>query len=284
MRVRSAVTTLAVLAAAGGVGVAVIRGTGPLPDPEGCTAVVEGPQVLLDTEQADNAALIAAIGVHPDLQARADSIALSTAYQESKIVNVEHGDRDSLGLFQQRPSQGLGTEAEILDPVHATNAFYDALEKIDGYETMRITEAAQKVQRSAFPEAYEDHAEDGRALASALTGYSRHAFTCVVRHDDGDAAGAVRTVREEMKNLFDLTGTRSGAQGIDLPVASGTPESRRRGWAIASYLVAQANRLGIGEVRFDGKVWTAGSLSEDGWRDATGSAISGPVHVEITTS
>ena len=281
MRVRSAVTTLAVLAAAGGVGVAVIRGTGPLPDPEGCTAVVEEHEVLLDTEQAENAALIAAIGVHRGLPARAVSIALATAYQESKIVNVEHGDRDSLGLFQQRPSQGWGTEAEILDPVHATNAFYDALEKIDGYESMRITEAAQKVQRSAFPEAYEDHAEDGRALASALTGYSRHAFTCVVRHDEGDAAGSVGTVREEMKNLFDLTGVGSGAQGLDLSLGARTAESRRRGWAIASYLVAQADRLGIGEVRFDGKVWNAGDLSEEGWRDSTGSPIVGPVHVEV---
>ena len=170
MRVRSAVTTLAVLAGVGAVGVAVVRGTGPLPDPEGCTALVEGHHVALDTEQAENAALIAAIGVHRDLPARAVSIALATAYQESKMINVEHGDRDSLGLFQQRPSQGWGTEAQILDPVHATNAFYDALVKIDGYESMRITEAAQKVQRSAYPEAYEDHAEDGRALFTVAVG------------------------------------------------------------------------------------------------------------------
>ena len=58
------------------------------------------------------------------------------------------------------------------DPYYAINAFYDALEKIDDYKSMRITEAAQKVQRSGFPEAYEDHAADARALASVLTGYS----------------------------------------------------------------------------------------------------------------
>jgi hypothetical protein len=281
VRVRSAVATLAVLGGLGGVGVAVIRGAGPLPDPEGCTAVVEGHEVLLDTEQAENAALIAAIGVHRGLPARAVSIALATAYQESKMVNIEHGDRDSLGLFQQRPSQGWGTEAEILDPVHATNAFYDALVKIDGYEAMRITEAAQKVQRSAFPEAYEDHAEDGRALASALTGWSRHTFTCVVRHDDADVPGTVATVRQEVANLFGLTADPSGTRGLDLAVGRRTPEHLREGWAIASYLVAQANRLGISEVRFDGKVWAAGDASEDGWRDATGSPLAGPVHVEI---
>jgi hypothetical protein len=281
VRVRSAVATLAVLAGAGGVAVAVVRGTGPLPDPEGCTAVVEKHKVVLDTEQAENAALIAAIGVHRNLPARAVSIALATAYQESKMVNIEHGDRDSLGLFQQRPSQGWGTEAQILDPVHATNAFYDALVKIDGYEGMRITEAAQKVQRSAFPEAYEDHAEDGRALASALTGWSHHSFTCVVRHDDGDIAGTVATVRQEVANLFDLTGARSGDHGLDLTIGDATPEKLRRGWAIASYLVAQADRLGITEVQYDGKAWHAGSASEHGWRDATGSPISGPLHVEI---
>lgn len=281
MRVRSAVATLAVLAGVGGVAVAVVRGAGPLPDPEGCTAVVQQHEVLLDTEQAENAALIAAIGVHRNLPARAVSIALATAYQESKMVNIEHGDRDSLGLFQQRPSQGWGTESEILDPVHATNAFYDALVKIDGYESMRITEAAQKVQHSAFPEAYEDHAEDGRALASALTGWSHHAFTCVVRHGDGDVPGTVATVRQEVANLFGLTGARSGRRGLDLTIGGRAPAELRRGWAIASYLVAQANRLGIGEVRYDGKVWRSGDASEDGWRDATGSAISGPLHVEI---
>ena len=80
---------------------------------------------------------------------------------------------------------GWGTAKQVRDPYYATNAFYDALEKIDGYETMRITEAAQKVQRSGFPEAYEDHAIDARALASVLTGYSPGGlFTCVVHEPD----------------------------------------------------------------------------------------------------
>lgn len=293
MRVRSAVVTLAVLTGAGGLGVAVIRGTGPLADPEGCTAVVEGHTVELDTEQAENAALIAAIGVRRGLPARAVSIALATAYQESKIVNIEHGDRDSLGLFQQRPSQGWGTETQILDPVYSTNKFYDALVRIDGYETMRITEAAQKVQRSAFPEAYEDHAEDGRALASALTGWSKHAFTCVVRHDaeeepdDLDGAGLTHraaVVREELENVFGkqaLGGFQAGGvsnghmegsahyegRAIDVFVRPINAGNKRRGWAMASYLVAQADRLGVAHVIFDDRIWTAGDLSENGWRD-----------------
>ena len=155
-----------------GSAVALWRGSGPLPDPEGCSVTLDGHRVELSTEQSENATLIAAIGVQRGLPARAVSIALATAYQESKIRNLDHGDRDSLGLFQQRPSQGWGTAEQVRDPYYATNAFYDALEKIDGYETMRITEAAQAVQRPGFPEAYEDHATDARALASALTGYS----------------------------------------------------------------------------------------------------------------
>lgn len=277
MRFRSALLTLALLGGAGAAGVAVYRGTGPLPDPEGCTAMVEGHTVFLDTEQAENAALIAGIGVNRGLPARAVSIALATAYQESKIINVEHGDRDSLGLFQQRPSQGWGTTDEILDPVHATNAFYDALVKIDGYETMRITEAAQKVQRSAFPEAYQDHAEDGRALASALTGWSAHTFTCVVRHQDtvaDDLRGA--TLRQEVSNVFGRAGASSGSLSTTFAVGAPTPEVLREGWAIASYLIARAERLGITRVSYDGRTWSSDDASEDGWvaSDAVRTTIS----------
>src|SRR3954466_300807 len=163
-----------------GVGVMFYRGVGPLPDPEGCQAKVGGVTVDLSTEQAENASLIAAVGVRRGLPARAVSIALATAFQESKLRNLDHGDRDSVGLFQQRPSQGWGTAAQIRRPDYSINKLHDELQKVDGYQTMRITEAAQKVQRSGFPEAYEDHAADSRALASALTGYSPARFSCVV--------------------------------------------------------------------------------------------------------
>ena len=104
-----------------------------------------------DPEQTGNAALIAALSIKRGLPPRAATIALTTAYQESKILNITYGDRDSLGLFQQRPSQGWGTEKQIMDPVYSTNKFYDALVKVKGYENADITEIAQKVQRSGFP-------------------------------------------------------------------------------------------------------------------------------------
>ena len=99
----------------------------PFLAPDQCTAEVGGHAVVLDPSQARYAGLITAIAVERGLPARAASIALAAAYQESDLRNLRGGDRDSAGLFQQRPSQGWGTVAEVRDPVHATNAFYDAL-------------------------------------------------------------------------------------------------------------------------------------------------------------
>ena len=124
----------------------------PFVSPDLCTATVDGHTVSLDPEQAEHAGLITAIAVSRGLPARAASIALATAYQESDLRNLEGGDRDSLGLFQQRPSQGWGEPEEILDPVYATNAFYDALVqdrrlRVDGDHRRRAGGAALGVPR-----------------------------------------------------------------------------------------------------------------------------------------
>jgi hypothetical protein len=267
------------------------RGVGPLPDPEGCQAAVGGVTVDLSTEQAENASLISAIAVRRGMPARAASIALATAFQESKLRNLDHGDRDSIGLFQQRPSQGWGSSQQIQDPYYSINRFYDALAKIDGYQNMRITEAAQKVQRSGFPEAYEAHAPDGRALASALTGNSPGGFSCVVhaatglRHETSGSSGLTpraERVRSDLANAFgDLPQGGAKGRAFDVLVASGTQPDRRRGWAVASYLVAHASRLDIKQVAFDGRVWTAGQRSEHGWRAGSGATSTEAVHVEV---
>ncbi len=262
---------LAVLAMVAGVGFAIWRGAGPLPDPEGCYATVERREVGLAPDQGRNAALIAAIGVRRGLPARAVSIALATAYQESKIRNLDYGDRDSVGIFQQRPSQGWGTVRQIQNEKYAIGKFYEALEKVDGYQSMRITEAAQLVQRSGFPEAYEDHAEDARVLASALTGYSPGgAFTCVVR--EPDEYGSADEVAASLADAFGPVSTeRTGArQDLRVPVPSGS-EGNRRGWAFAQYLVAYAGELKIASVAFDGYVWRTGRDSEDGWTSSEAS-------------
>jgi hypothetical protein len=288
---------LAILAVVAGLAVMLQEGVGPLlPGHDRCRAEVGGVGGVglpPPHDQAENASLIAATAVRRGMPARAASIALATAYQESKLYNLDHGDRDSQGLFQQRPSQGWGTEEQIQDEHYSINKFFEALEKIDGYQTMRITEAAQEVQRSGFPEAYQDHAEDGRALASALTGYSPHAFSCVVDPADdlaeqsaGESGLTPRAVRVR-KDLeaafgpqslggFEPGGVRSGhmsgsahydGRAIDIFFRPINETNKRLGWAMASYLVANADRLDIGHVIFDKRIWTAGERSEDGWRD-----------------
>ena len=294
--------TGAALVALAGVGVATAVGYGvhdllddvsPLFQPDECTATVSGHTVTLDPEQAENAALITAVSVGRGMPARAATIALATAYQESKLYNLETGDRDSAGLFQQRPSQGWGTRAQVMDPYYATNAFYDALEKVDGYEDMRVTVAAQEVQRSGFPEAYADHEADARVLASALTGNSPHAFSCRIgeppeperdRLTDAGLTHRADVVRREVGDLFGsppmggfapggvTTGHMAGSahydgRAVDVFVRPVSAANKVRGWAIAQYLVAMADRLGIEHVIFDDRIWTSGDRSDDGWRD-----------------
>jgi hypothetical protein len=257
-----------------------------------CTATVQGRTVELGPEQAENAALIAATAVRRGMPARAATIALATAYQESKLVNIDYGDRDSLGLFQQRPSQGWGTRRQVMDPEYSTNAFYDALEKVDGYQQMEVTVAAQRVQRSGFPDAYADHEADARVLASALTGQSWRAFHCTLndrpgsastRLDDAGLTGRAGGVRTDLEAAFGPQslggfapgGVRDGhmsgsahydGRALDIFFRPATEANRNRGWAVAQYLVAHAARLDIKTVIYDGRIWTAGTRSADGWR------------------
>jgi hypothetical protein len=284
------VAMAAVATAVGGY-VAWHEGVGPLPDPEECTATAGGHTATLSIEQAENASIIAAVAERRGLPARAISIAIATAIQESKLRNLEGGDRDSVGIFQQRPSQGWGSPRQLNDPYYAANAFYDALVTVDGYQSMEITEAAQAVQRSAFPNAYADHADDGRAVASALSGYSPSALTCVVHSSDVSAqkatengltrrANAARRDLERAFGALPMGGFAPGGvtrghmagsahyegRAIDIFFRPVDSDNRRRGWAVAQYLVANARRLEVEHVIFDGRVWTAGSLSEDGWR------------------
>jgi hypothetical protein len=135
--------------------------------PGRCTVVRAG--YTLTLEQATNAKTIAAVARARRLPARAVAIAIATAMQESHLRNLRYGDRDSLGLFQQRPSQGWGTPAQILDPAYAAGRFFDHLVRIHGWQTARLTTVAQAVQRSAAPEAYQKWEPMATTLATALS-------------------------------------------------------------------------------------------------------------------
>ncbi|MFF2503594.1 C40 family peptidase [Streptomyces sp. NPDC058067] len=119
-------------------------------------------------EQVPNAKTIQATGVAMNIPARGQVVALATALQESGLRNLTYGDRDSLGLFQQRPSQGWGTANEILDPVHASTKFYEGLQKVSGWQALSIAQAAQAVQRSGFPDAYAKWEPLATALQKAI--------------------------------------------------------------------------------------------------------------------
>jgi hypothetical protein len=174
-RSRAGVAVLLVLVAAGVA--AVIQGPNLLHKygdrwfaTSRCTVTIDGVSSSLTATQADNAALIAATALRRGLPAHAVTVALATAIQESDLRNLDYGDRDSVGLFQQRPSQGWGTVDQIRDPHYATNQFYDHLVLVTGWEAMPVTDAAQAVQRSALPLGYADHEANARLWARALTG------------------------------------------------------------------------------------------------------------------
>jgi hypothetical protein len=134
--------------------------------------------LTLTAEQVSNAATIAAVARDRGLPDRAVVIALATAQQESRLRNLDYGDRDSLGLFQQRPSQGWGTETQVQDPVYAAGKFYDGLVKVPGWDSGRLTDVAQAVQLSGFPEAYQQWEPMATELVAAMTEDPSHALSC----------------------------------------------------------------------------------------------------------
>lgn len=258
MRIRTLVSLLAILAVITGLSVYVaLRSTGrpiAVPRPSrACTVHADG-EVSLDASQMANAATIAAVGIRRGLPERAVVVALATALQESKLENLAGGDRDSVGLFQQRPSQGWGTAERIRDPRYAATRFYNALTRVAGWQEMRVTDAAQRVQRSAYPEAYERWADEAAVLTKALLGHATGAVAC--------AFPGQPTIRGQVATaaLTELVRLDWGA----VPKSAGelhglmlTARDTRNGWQYAHWLVAHANEHGVRSVRYDGLEWTA---------------------------
>jgi cell wall-associated NlpC family hydrolase len=121
-------------------------------------------------EQMGNAAIIATVGAQRGIPDQGTVIALMAAATESGLRNLDHGDRDSLGLFQMRPSQGWGTANQILDPTYAANKFYDVLLAVPNWQGLSPGGAAQAVERSAFPDRYNKYEQPAREILGALRG------------------------------------------------------------------------------------------------------------------
>jgi hypothetical protein len=128
-----------------------------------------GPVGKWNSSQTDNAAIIVAVGQRQQVPARGWVIAVATAMTESRLINSGTAtDHDSVGLFQQRPSQGWGTPAQLVDPVYASQKFYAALTKVKNWQKLPLTEAAQAVQKSAFPDRYADYETDAKKVVTAV--------------------------------------------------------------------------------------------------------------------
>jgi hypothetical protein len=249
--------------------------TEPIPGQERCVATANGRSVGIDLDQAHYASIIVGISVRRGLAPRAASIALATVYQETGIRNLDYGDRDSVGLFQQRPSQGWGTAKQLQDPYYATNAFYDALIKIDGWETADITEVAQLVQRSGYPEAYRDHEDDARVLASALTGNSPAGFRCLDRsRRAGDAEGMAASLRKTF-------GSRIRVSSVDATVVV-RAANPRLAWAYAHYAVGNSKYYGVTTVSVAGRQWQTQDFNLPEWTTPTLTPTDSESRVEIT--
>jgi hypothetical protein len=223
------------------VGVVVLRTGRPARVSPTCTVTSDAGRLHLDVEQAANAATIAAVGKRDGLADHAVTVALVAALQESKLRNLAYGDLDSVGIFQQRPSQGWGSETQLVVPSYAAAAFYRALVRIPGWDSMPVGQAAQAVQRSAAPEAYAPWEHQARALADALTGETAAAFSCRF---------APPTAELGPDSLADAVTAELGSPAL------GTPVAEARGWTVASWLVAHGSEYHLTSVSFMGRLWT----------------------------
>lgn len=241
-----------------GIVLAVTGGPASVPAAQ-CSVTSGADTYSLTPDQAANAATISSVAAYEGLPDHAVTIALATAFQESKLINLGYGDRDSLGLFQQRPSQGWGTPTQIADPAYASTAFYRALVRLPHWQTDSVDVAAQAVQHSADGTAYAQWTDEARALAIALTGERPAGLTC--------GGGTLSTSKAT------TTTTRSQVEArvmAALGSSALTPPTAARGWSAATWLVAHSQSYGITTVSYGGRTWTA---AKGAWEPSASGAV-----------
>lgn len=251
----------------------------------------------LTPSQTRNATTIVQVGVELGVPERGLVVAIATAMQESGLENLNHGDRDSLGLFQQRPSSGWGSREQITDPVLASRAFYGradhtnnpGLLDVPGWQDMEVWEAAQAVQRSAFPTAYAKHEGAATAAVTAIlsgtgaapAGGCGNAMSCP---PSGLAMEAGLTpdaqiVARCVAHTFGITnllgnGTRASnpasdhatGRAVDVMIARyDTAQGRAQGNAVAEWVRANAARMGVKYVIWNARIWST-ARAQEGWR------------------
>ena len=192
---------------------------------------------------------------------RASVLVLMAGLQESKLTNLAagDGDRDSVGVLQQRPSQGWGggKASTLTDVGEATREFLEALVKVQNWQTIAPADAIQDVQISADGSAYAQHQPEATALASARQGTKPAGITC--SFDKPTEVAAATTVAQQARKQL----------GITTPTASGhTVRVAGAHWQTAAWFVANADRLGIEQVDYAARSWTRSG----GWKTSKASS------------
>lgn len=288
---------VAVLAAAVTAGLLLWRPSflsGPECSVPGDPATTAVPTVELTVAQLHNAATINAVGLARGIPERGRVIAVATAYQESSLRNRSNGDRDSVGLFQQRPSQGWGTAAQIKDPIYAAGKFYDALLQVQGWQSMPLTEAAQAVQYSGFPDAYTKWEPKATSLVRGLSGGVPVELSCSAgsrqptsevperpapagaENATPELVAALGAAQAELGGLtVDAISSDGRTATVDVAVAALDPTAAGR--ALAAWSVAHGIGMGITGVAVQDRRWT-----DHEWQSAD--PITDPARVLITVS
>ena len=260
-----------------------------------------GQTMELAGEQVSNAAAIIAAGKKANIPNYGWVVAIATALQESGLKNLTYGDRDSQGLFQQRPSSGWGSVQQIRDPQLSAQAFYGVaahtqnrgLVDIKGWPSMSVAAAAQAVQISAFPSAYAkweaaaratvQQLGDGQALTTTPilcgTGSDVQLGECPATGsaaENGltrDALLVLRCAKAKFPALVDFGGTRPdplpdhpSGRAVDVMIPDyRSSEGKAFGWQVAHWLKDHRTQLGIHYLIFDAKIWSV-DRDREGWR------------------
>jgi len=247
----------------------------PILTGSGCQAGTGRAAVSLEPQQAAIAATIAGVAHQRAVPPRAVTVAYAAAMQESHMHNLGYGDRDSVGVFQQRPSEGWGPARKLRDPVYASTKFFEALAAVPGYQQMPVYRAAQSVQHSADGFAYIQYQRLAARLTAAFTGGHPHSVWCwspEPSHGKANLAAARRQLGKTFGPL-DVTTAASPRDAPALRVRASQPPT---GWTVASWLVTHAASYRIREVHYAGFKWRA-SAGSAGWTSDKGANTRGEV-------
>ena len=223
----------------------------------------------VELTRSQNAATMVAVVTRRKLPERAAVLVLGAALQESKLDNIPSGsgDRDSVGVLQQRPSQGWGTAQQLSDISYATGKFLDAMVKVPHWQDDSLAQVVQTVQVSADGSAYAKHESQAQAMSDALTGKTAAGVSC--DFDKPTAVAKPATIAAQLVAELPVNTPAVDATGVRVDGAS---------WTTAAWLVTHADEYGIERVRCNGRAWERSK----GWKDDAG-APSGAVQAVLSS-